>query len=311
MVKQNASVCNEEAGELAFSVLARTIASNSSRSDIDLVNKHFILSKLKLEVAKDLKFDIADSQTVQLNSHYKILPDSKQVAIVAAHFYVVVVNLKHNYFSHYPTHPPDAMFKFKNKVDADKKLVSSQTEEVKEWFMLDTIPKLTALIAKTKKAMTDEWLSKFKDHWPTKEAKGDAQSDDDNDSDGDGDDDDNENDQVNEEVKDVKVADPDWVDRDPSPPRPPPRKYGKSNARQVKRKRQTSGSEESGDECPRSDNKQADMKAASKEVPVRPHRIAKPRYPMEDEGSEADSNFMRQAQWNGNRNSEDDQSENE
>ncbi len=33
MVKHNASMCNEESGELAFSVLARTISSNSSRNN--------------------------------------------------------------------------------------------------------------------------------------------------------------------------------------------------------------------------------------------------------------------------------------
>ena len=311
MVQQNASVCNEEAGELAFSVLGRTIGSNSSRTDIELVNRHFILSKLKLDVAKDLNFDISDNETVQVHSHTHFPPESREVARVAAHFYVVVASLRRNHFTHYPTKPEKLMFEFKDKAHADKKVVSSKDEDVKEWFMTHSIPKLTELIQKTKKAMSGEWLSQHKEHWPIPEVVEDPKQDDAEEVDADVEDDGKENDEDEDEEKEVKVPDPAWVDRDPSPPRPPIRKYGKKNQRQKKRKRPTAILHESSEEDPETENKEPQQNAESdsKEINVRPKRNAKPRYQMVDEGSEAGSVFEKEAGWNGNMNSEDDESE--
>ena len=166
MVKNNANVCNEEAGELAFSVLARTISSNSSRMDIDAVNRHFILSRLKLDVAKDLNLDISDSETVLVNSHFTIKHDSSEVEAVGVHFKTMVTNLKHNYFHHYKTTPADAMFSSKNQVEAQQHMVSSKNEDVKEWFLVNSRPVIEEVIMKTKKALSGEWLANYSHLWP-------------------------------------------------------------------------------------------------------------------------------------------------
>ena len=166
MMQHNASMCNEEAGELAFSVLARTISSNSSRMDIDSVNRHFILSRLKLDVANDLNLDIADRKTVLINNHHIIKTDSPEVIAVGVHFLGVVNNLKTNFFHHYPTKPAEAIYNFKNSVAAQLKLVSSRDEEVKEWYLPDSKPVLQSIIDKTKKALSGEWLSQHSELWP-------------------------------------------------------------------------------------------------------------------------------------------------
>ena len=114
----------------------------------------------------------------------------------------------------------------------------------------------------------------------------------------------------------MKAADPDWVDRPPSPPQPPMRKYGnKEKQRPIKRQKKTVVSDDSCEDL--KDDSQKEMKEPqsgqqkddSQEINVRPQRNAKPRYQMVDEGSEAGSIFERQAGWNGNMNSEDDDSE--
>ena len=166
MIKHNASMCNEECGELSFSVLARTIASNSSRMDIDSVNRHFILSRLKLDVANDLNLDIADNQTVMINNHHIIKADSPEVIAVGVHFLSVVNNLKINFFYHYPTKPADATFKFANLVAAQKCLVSSRKEDVKEWYISESKPVIETIIAKTKKALSGDWLIHHSHLWP-------------------------------------------------------------------------------------------------------------------------------------------------
>ena len=166
MVSNNANVCNEEAGELAFSILARTISSNSSRMDIDAVNRHFILSRLKLDVAKDLNLDISDSETVLINNHFTIKRDSAEVEAVGVHFKTIVTNLKHNYFHHYKTTPVDAMFSCKNQVEAQRHMVSSKDEDVKEWFLINSRPVIEELIVKTKKALAGEWLVNCAHLWP-------------------------------------------------------------------------------------------------------------------------------------------------
>ena len=166
MIKNNASMCNEESGELAFSVLARTIASNSSRMDIDSVNRHFILSRLKLDVASDLNLDISDTKTVLINNHHIIKPDSPEVIAVGVHFMSVVNNLKINFFHHYPTKPADATFNFANLVAAQKCLVSSRKEDVKEWYLSESKPVIETIIAKTKKALSGDWLVHHSELWP-------------------------------------------------------------------------------------------------------------------------------------------------
>ena len=310
MMEQNASVCNEEAGELAFSVLGRTIGSNSSRTDIDLVNRHFILSKLKLEVAKDLDLDIADQETVQVHSHYKIPENSPEVARVAAHFYNIVTNLKHNFFHHYPTSPATDMYSFKNKIQADKHLVSSNDEEVKEWFIWDAVPKLNILIEKTKKAMSGQWLADYKEDWPVKEVVNDMKSDDeknivDNDEVPGTDDD-----TTAEYVEDEKAPVPEMVEMSQSPVLIRRRSDSKRQSRPNKRQRPVSVSDGSDGPAEANQNNQAHSEENNDDVKggaSRPQRKAKPRYRMVDEGSEAASNFMEATGWNGNMNSDDDE----
>ena len=57
--KHNASVFNEESGEICFSVLAREIAGSGVRSDCEAVSSKFGLIKSKMEVGRNWKLKCA------------------------------------------------------------------------------------------------------------------------------------------------------------------------------------------------------------------------------------------------------------
>ena len=75
LFKQNASAFNEEAGEIALSVLARDIARGGVRGDLKKVSQTFSLVKAKSELAQELRAMISGratahvvSQTIRLMS---------------------------------------------------------------------------------------------------------------------------------------------------------------------------------------------------------------------------------------------------
>ena len=63
--KNNASVFNEESGEVVFSVLARDIASSGVRSDCEAVSRKFRIIKPKMVVAKGLNIDCTNHRTTR------------------------------------------------------------------------------------------------------------------------------------------------------------------------------------------------------------------------------------------------------
>ena len=84
-IDANASMWNEESGEVCFSVLARDIASSRVRSDVSKVSEKFELIKMKMETAADLKVDLCGDDFAD-RKHRKIQMDSKEVQATVVFF---------------------------------------------------------------------------------------------------------------------------------------------------------------------------------------------------------------------------------
>jgi hypothetical protein len=74
MFKQNACAFNEEAGEVAFSVLARQVSKGGLRGDLESCDKAFKLSKVNIQVADDFNVDLCgdhmgDSKRFTVEAH--------------------------------------------------------------------------------------------------------------------------------------------------------------------------------------------------------------------------------------------------
>jgi hypothetical protein len=69
LFKQNASAFNEEAGEIALSVLARDIARGGVRGDLKKVSQTFSLVKAKSELAQSLASTLRVTTSVRATAH--------------------------------------------------------------------------------------------------------------------------------------------------------------------------------------------------------------------------------------------------
>ena len=98
MWKTNVSAFNEEAGELAFSVLARMTNANASRSDLKLANAKFRLIRTQLTTGDDLHCDLSRHQQGSGHHHQKIKADSPDVIATSAHFLQAIRQMVANKF---------------------------------------------------------------------------------------------------------------------------------------------------------------------------------------------------------------------
>ena len=97
---ENASLWNEEAGEICFSVLARGIAGSGMRSDVKAVSRKFQLIRSKIDVATDLKFDLCGDDFAA-KKHRTIKMESKEVKATVVFFERMIRSLTRNVHRHY------------------------------------------------------------------------------------------------------------------------------------------------------------------------------------------------------------------
>ena len=96
----NASMWNEESGEVCFSVLARDIASSGVRSDVSKVSEKFELIKMKMETAADLKVDLCGDDFAD-RKHRTIQMDSKEVQATVVFFRRMITSLRRGCHRHF------------------------------------------------------------------------------------------------------------------------------------------------------------------------------------------------------------------
>ena len=102
MFSSNACAFNEEAGEICFSVLARGVAKNGTRSDIQKISKWFRLINTKVAIAHDVGEDIC-GQDFQHREKFSSQVDEKgeDVQATSAFFLRMIRNLKAGRHTHY------------------------------------------------------------------------------------------------------------------------------------------------------------------------------------------------------------------
>ena len=98
--RQNASAFNEESGEIAFSVLARDLASSGIRSDIKSVSRKFGMIKAKMTVAKGLEVDLC-GDGFSTHDHCVVQVKSAEVEATVAFFKGMIRNLNVSRHHHY------------------------------------------------------------------------------------------------------------------------------------------------------------------------------------------------------------------
>ena len=79
LFKQNASAFNEEAGEIALSVLARDIARGGVRGDLKKVSQTFSLVKAKSELPQEFGIDMRATISVRAIAHV-VSPTIRQMS---------------------------------------------------------------------------------------------------------------------------------------------------------------------------------------------------------------------------------------
>lgn len=100
MFKYNASVFNEECGEISFSALARQVARGGSRSDLHHANKQFQLLKRCMETASDFNVELNGPEVTQKRG--KIIdPLGQDVDATVAFFNRTINNIVRRQFRIY------------------------------------------------------------------------------------------------------------------------------------------------------------------------------------------------------------------
>ena len=100
MFKNNASVFNEESGEICFSVLAREIAGSGVRSDCDAVSRKFSLIKSKIQISQDLSVDLCGDDFAS-RDHGKVERKSEEVKAASSFFKRMIRQLINKSHRHY------------------------------------------------------------------------------------------------------------------------------------------------------------------------------------------------------------------
>ena len=85
MFKQNACAFNEEAGEVAFSVLARQVSKGGLRGDLESCDKAFKLSKVNIQVADDFNVDLCGDHMGD-SKRFTVEADGESVNATVAFF---------------------------------------------------------------------------------------------------------------------------------------------------------------------------------------------------------------------------------
>ena len=157
MMKKNTSVNNEEAGESAFSLLARAVVGDNRRTDIQHLSDVFSLLPLYREIKEDIRHDLNFARTI--SGRTTIKEDSTEVAQAAFFFNQLIIRAQTSRFRTYD----GSKLSFTNRTAATANLTTGVTPIVYNCDVLDEIPGMFEDITT---AITGSWLQAFRDLWP-------------------------------------------------------------------------------------------------------------------------------------------------
>ena len=160
--RQNASAFNEESGEIAFSVLARDIASSGIRSDVKTVSRKFGLIKAKMVVAKGLEVELC-GEAFSAHDHCVVKRRSSDVDATVAFFKKMIRQLRTSCHHHY-----DGGCGFLDKKDrrnaAPRKLIAATV--LGSLKLKTSATRLALVTADQKVKLRQFWVHPYHDIWP-------------------------------------------------------------------------------------------------------------------------------------------------
>jgi hypothetical protein len=169
--EQNANAFNEESGEIAFSVLARSCAK-SVRADCNAVAGIFRRQKCSMELAADLNYEIACEDFVPKNVR-RIKHDSAEVQATVAYFKSIIRQISAGTYRHYD----DACGVLDKSARARGDARATVTMRSVDSIYRSVIPSMRQEMDGLQEVLTNLWVSQHKDIWPDSEPKMEFDSD--------------------------------------------------------------------------------------------------------------------------------------
>jgi len=160
--RQNASAFNEESGEIAFSVLARDLASSGIRSDVKSVSRKFGMIKAKMTVAKGLEVELC-GDGFSSNDHCVVKVKSPEVEATVAFFKGMIRKLHRSCYHHYSSDCGHLDAKDRRNAAPRKTIAAVVIDPLK----LQTSQSQVEHVAADLKLKLDQfWVFPFRDIWP-------------------------------------------------------------------------------------------------------------------------------------------------
>ena len=159
--KHNASVFNEESGEICFSVLAREIAGSGVRSDCEAVSRKFGLIKSKIEVGKELEVEMC-GEDFSSNHHGKVLATSDDVQATVQFFKRMIRRVQDGTHRHFDQTCGVLDQKMRRRQDSRKTVAMCMVPAVK----LTPHKPLSDVVLKVKDSLRSYWVFDHRDIWP-------------------------------------------------------------------------------------------------------------------------------------------------
>jgi hypothetical protein len=150
---------DEEIGEIAFSVLARYVASSPNRNEREQVEKQFIMLPVKMRVANDMKLDI---HSAALTGHNVDVAKSHgdELKAITMHLQMMFRQISSNQWRVYDGSPSE----WKSQLVAQSKMV--MPEVVDRIDEVVTAAKFDTSVRSIKSKVTGFWLTEHTDVWP-------------------------------------------------------------------------------------------------------------------------------------------------
>ena len=149
----------EEDGEIAFSVLARSILRDSDKSSFRRLNANFQLMPFLFEVQADLMSESGSTSYCQMKDHPELKEDNAEVLILRLHFISVINDMKQGWWSSEKiqgrTYPKLALAKF-NYVPQERLV----TQDLQALF--DKNLRATKSLLQARNVSGSELLAEFK-----------------------------------------------------------------------------------------------------------------------------------------------------
>ena len=158
--KNNASVFNEESGEVCFSVLAREIAGSGVRSDCEAVSRKFGLIKSKMEVGQELQVEMC-GEDFSSNHHGKVLSTSDDVKATVEFFKRMIRQVKNGTHRHYDATCGVLDQKMRRRKESRKTVAMDMVPALK----LMASHNLASVVTKVQESLRSYWVFDHRDIW--------------------------------------------------------------------------------------------------------------------------------------------------